>query len=207
MKLFTVSHRLISKNRTLAVFILLLLVLVVLPAYATEHAAPVSTGVDASTESSANTGAVAETMPGATKKAKKPGLTARAKMPAAATSAAGSSYMLQLFSGLMLVLLSIIALAWLAKRFNRLQPAGNAYLQVIGGLSMGAREKVVVVQAGDTRVLLGVAPGRVNMLHVLDDSSATVRTPATQPESPHENHTAQQSFSQNLAASLIRGRQ
>jgi flagellar protein FliO/FliZ len=33
---------------------------------------------------------------------------------------------------------------------------------------MGARERVVLIQAGETQLLLGVAPGRVQTLHVLD---------------------------------------
>ena len=90
--------------------------------------------------------------------------------PAAAPGAAdkgGNRYMLQLFSGLLVVLVSIVVLAIVAKRFNRWQPAGAGNLKILGGMSMGGREKVVLVQAGNERILLGVAPGRVNCLHVL----------------------------------------
>ncbi len=82
-----------------------------------------------------------------------------------------NSYLLQLFSGLLVVLVSIIVLAWVAKRFTRMQSGNNAYLKIIAGISMGSRERVVVVQAGATKVLLGVSPGRVNMLHVLDENN------------------------------------
>lgn len=82
-----------------------------------------------------------------------------------------NSYLLQLFSGLLVVLVSIIVLAWVAKRFTHMQSGNNAYLQIIGSISMGSRERVVVVQAGATKVLLGVSPGRVNMLHVLDENN------------------------------------
>jgi flagellar protein FliO/FliZ len=68
----------------------------------------------------------------------------------------------------MFVLLCIVALAWLAKRVNRLQSSSDGSLQVLGGLSMGARERVVLVQVGSTQLLLGVAPGRINMLHQLE---------------------------------------
>jgi len=33
---------------------------------------------------------------------------------------------------------------------------------------MGTRERVVLLQVGETQLLLGVAPGRVQTLHVLD---------------------------------------
>ena len=79
-----------------------------------------------------------------------------------------SGYLAQLVVGLLFVLLCIVVLAWLAKRFNRLQSSSYGALQVLGGISMGARERVVLVQVGTTQLLLGVAPGRINMLHQLE---------------------------------------
>lgn len=74
----------------------------------------------------------------------------------------------QLTLGMLLVLGLILALAWLLKRSGRLQMAAGGGLRILGGLSMGSRERVVLVQAGETQLLLGVAPGRVQTLHVLD---------------------------------------
>ncbi|MEG7523045.1 MAG: flagellar biosynthetic protein FliO [Chromatiales bacterium] len=45
---------------------------------------------------------------------------------------------------------------------------------VLGGTSVGPRERVVVVKVDDIRLLLGVAPGRVQTLHVLDQSEDEV---------------------------------
>lgn len=133
------------------------------------------------------------------------------------TDGNGKSYMLQLFSGLILVLLSIVVLAWVVKRFNRLQPSGNTSLQIIGGISMGARERVVVVQAGSTKVLLGVSPGRINMLHVLEENSSINQRDDEYHADLSEDHnmtgdlpTAKvetggpRTFSQNLTAALFR---
>jgi flagellar protein FliO/FliZ len=77
--------------------------------------------------------------------------------------------MTQLVLGLIIVLFCIVALAWLAKRFNRLQSTPDGSLQVLGGMSMGARERIVLVQVGTKQLLLGVAPGQINTLHVLDE--------------------------------------
>ncbi len=79
-----------------------------------------------------------------------------------------SGYLMQLVGGLLVVLVSIVVLAWFAKRFNRLQTSSDGSLQIIGGISMGARERVVLVRAGDEQILLGVSPGRINALHVLN---------------------------------------
>lgn len=74
----------------------------------------------------------------------------------------------QLTLGMLLVLGLILAIAWLLKRSGRFQTGAGGGLRILGGLSMGARERVVLIQAGETQLLLGVAPGRVQTLHVLD---------------------------------------
>jgi flagellar protein FliO/FliZ len=74
----------------------------------------------------------------------------------------------QLTLGMLLVLGLIVAIAWLLKRSGRFQMAAGGGLRILGGLSMGARERVVLLQVGETQMLVGVAPGRVQTLHVLD---------------------------------------
>jgi len=93
---------------------------------------------------------------------------AGARPTSIATDHMSSGYLAQLIVGLMFVLLCIVVLAWLAKRFNRLQSSSDGSLQILGGISMGARERVVLVQVGTAQLLLGVAPGRINMLHQLE---------------------------------------
>ena len=77
--------------------------------------------------------------------------------------------LLQLTLGMLLVLGLIVIIAWLLKRTGRFQMAAGGGLRILGGLSMGARERVVLMQVGETQLLLGVAPGRVQTLHVLDE--------------------------------------
>ena len=79
--------------------------------------------------------------------------------------AAGS--LLQLLFGLIVVLIAIGVPAWLLRRLGRL-PQGAGALRVIAGLSLGARERAVLIQVGDKQILLGVAPGGVQPLHVLE---------------------------------------
>jgi len=110
-----------------------------------------------------------------------------------------SGYLLQLILGLVLVLVCIVALAWFVKRSRFMQSSSAGSLQVLGGISMGARERVVLMQVGSTRLLLGVAPGRINTLHVLEqsfdesDSTDDVATPADE------------SFAARLGSALLRG--
>ncbi len=74
----------------------------------------------------------------------------------------------QLTLGMLLVLSLIVGIAWVLKRSGRFQTTAGGGLRILGGLSMGARERVVLLQVGETQLLVGVAPGRVQTLHVLE---------------------------------------
>lgn len=91
----------------------------------------------------------------------------------------GSEGLLETTAGLLLVLGVILALAWGVRRFARLPMAGKGLVNVLGGTALGSRERVVVVQVENTRLVLGVAPGRIQTLYVLDpvasDNSAFSR--------------------------------
>ncbi len=76
--------------------------------------------------------------------------------------------LLETAAGLLLVLATILALAWAARRFGRFSNAGKGLVNVLGGISLGSRERVVIVQVEDTRLVLGVAPGRIETLYVLE---------------------------------------
>ncbi|GAB4356695.1 MAG: flagellar biosynthetic protein FliO [Gammaproteobacteria bacterium] len=80
----------------------------------------------------------------------------------------------QLVLGMVLVVGLILVSAWVLRRFNRFQSSASGQLRIVGGLSMGARERVVLVQVGARQLLLGVAPGRVQTLHVLEEPLETV---------------------------------
>lgn len=74
----------------------------------------------------------------------------------------------QLTLGMVAVLGIMLGLAWILKRTGKFQMAAGGSLKILGGLSMGTRERVVLLQVGETQLLVGVAPGRVQTLHVLD---------------------------------------
>ena len=55
-------------------------------------------------------------------------------------------YLMQLVFGLLVVVLCIVVLAWFAKKMNRFNTLADGSLKVIGGLSMGSRERVVLLR-------------------------------------------------------------
>ena len=88
-------------------------------------------------------------------------------------AAPGTSQAVEAMAGLAAVLALIVALGWAVRRFGRLPTGAKGAVRVIGGVALGARERAVLVAVGETRLLLGVAPGQVRTLHVLPDEPAT----------------------------------
>ena len=80
---------------------------------------------------------------------------------------------LQILTYLLLVVLIIVGGAWVIRRYGRINTAANGNLRIIAGLSVGQREKIVLIEAGDVHLLLGVAPGRVQTLHVIEGMTVT----------------------------------
>ncbi|MDR6536873.1 flagellar biosynthetic protein FliO [Variovorax soli] len=88
--------------------------------------------------------------------------------PAAeAAPAVGSSGLLQAGLGMVLVLGLIFLCAWLVRRFGLPRFGGSSLLKVVGSTMVGQRERVVVVEVGETWLVLGVTASQVNALHSL----------------------------------------
>ena len=70
---------------------------------------------------------------------------------------------------LVIVLVAIFACAWVVKRLRTFGRPASGVLTIVDDLPVGQKERVVLVAAGGTRLLVGVAPGRVSVLHVLGE--------------------------------------
>jgi flagellar biosynthetic protein FliO len=97
---------------------------------------------------------------GAANRPAAPPAVAPVTMPAG--SATGS--LLQTLFALIVVLGVLGALAWFLKRYGPKTMGGNANLRVIGSLSLGGRERVVVLEVGKQWIVVGASPGRINAL-------------------------------------------
>ncbi len=95
---------------------------------------------------------------------------ATAQFPVAAEPAIAG--LVQVVLGLLVILLLIGGTAWLLRRFTPLQSSAQGNMKVLGGLPLGPRERVVLIQVGEKQLLVGVAPGRVQTLHVLEQPLA-----------------------------------
>lgn len=70
--------------------------------------------------------------------------------------------------GLLVVLAVIAAAAWLMKQFVQVKGKKQSVIQIVGGLSVGNRERVVVLEVAGRWLVIGVAAGQVNAIANLD---------------------------------------
>lgn len=73
----------------------------------------------------------------------------------------------QVAGSLVLVLLLIGGLAWGAQRLRLTKGSAGRHLRVVDALSLGTRERLLLVEVDGERLLLGVAGGQLRRLHVL----------------------------------------
>jgi flagellar protein FliO/FliZ len=83
------------------------------------------------------------------------------------TSSAGS--LAQVTLSLLLVLAAVFAAAWVMRRLRGGGKFGTNAIEIIADAPLGTKERAVLVQVGKQQLLLGVAPGQVTTLHVLQE--------------------------------------
>lgn len=79
----------------------------------------------------------------------------------------GIGGILQAILGLIVVIGIVLACGWLARRLGFQPSRQGGLIKVVGSASLGARERVVVVEVADTWLVLGVATGSVRRLHTM----------------------------------------
>ncbi|WP_414720282.1 flagellar biosynthetic protein FliO [Trinickia sp.] len=118
----------------------------------------------------------------------------------------GVGAVLQTLVGLAVVIGLVFACAWLARRFGLQPSARGNVVRTVGGVSLGGKERVAVVEIGDTWLVLGAAPGNVRLLHTLPAGSIdlTRRGPGSPgpADSPDDAATQAGTFGSRFRAAL-----
>ncbi|MBJ7309175.1 flagellar biosynthetic protein FliO [Rugamonas sp. CCM 8940] len=85
-----------------------------------------------------------------------------ASAPSAPSSAGG---LVQTTLALAFVLALLVGLAWLLKRYGpKTLGNGGGTVRLVGSLSVGTRERILVVEVGEQWIVVGASPGRMNAL-------------------------------------------
>lgn len=92
------------------------------------------------------------------------------RLPASPQGVTPRSQLTTVMAGLMAIIVLILALAWLFKRFGQGGFLQNQHMRVVATLPLGTREKAILVEVGEQQLLLGVTPTSINTLHVLNEA-------------------------------------
>jgi flagellar protein FliO/FliZ len=112
----------------------------------------------------------------------------------------GFGAVLQTLFGLVIVIGFVFGCAWLARKFGYQGGKRSGLVKVVGGASLGNKERVAVVEIGDTWLVVGAAPGNVRLLHTMPAGSAEAA--AIGGETPAPTQTLPGTFSQRFRDAL-----
>jgi flagellar protein FliO/FliZ len=118
-------------------------------------------------------------------------MAAEATLFAAPTASAAQSTgggLAEVTLALVVIVALIAGLAWLMKRMRGFGTGGTSRIQVLADQALGVKERCVLVRVGDTDILVGIAQGSVNTLHVFApgaNTEAPVAPPSDGPKAPN----------------------
>ncbi len=89
---------------------------------------------------------------------------------------------MQVSGALIGIIALILAAAWVIKRMG-FAPKGNSVrgLKVSASASLGPRERVVIVEVENARLVLGVTASQINLLHTLPPAENGTEAPVAPP--------------------------
>jgi flagellar protein FliO/FliZ len=79
---------------------------------------------------------------------------------------------------LLIVLAAIFVVAWLVRRMRIVGNRVGGAIDILANVQLGQKERAVLLKVGTTQILIGVAPGQVNTLHVLTEPLELAKPPA-----------------------------
>ena len=101
-------------------------------------------------------------------------------IPTPPPAAPGAGSLMQTTFALLFVLALVVGGAWFLKRFGpkNLGGAGGT-VKLVGSLSLGTRERILVVEVGEQWIVVGASPGRMNALATMPRQENAEAVPAT----------------------------
>jgi flagellar protein FliO/FliZ len=75
---------------------------------------------------------------------------------------------LQAGLALALIVGLLAATAWLARKVSGGKGFGQGGMKVVGGVALGPRERIVLLEVGSEWLVIGIVPGQIRTLHRLE---------------------------------------
>jgi len=86
------------------------------------------------------------------------------------------SYILQILASFAVVIVFIFGFAWMMKRSGRFGMTAGKNMRVVSSLSMGMREKIVMINVDGKNIVVGVAPGQIRTLYITEGDAGGDQT-------------------------------
>jgi len=110
-------------------------------------------------------------------------LTAAAATDTASPGVGAGTY-LQAGLALALIVSLLIGAAWLARKVTGGKGFGQGGIRVLGGVALGPRERIVLLEVGEEWLVIGIVPGQIRTLHRLAKGDLTAENAATTGQRP-----------------------
>lgn len=120
-----------------------------------------------------------------------------AQTVASQTSPFSLSNITPIIVGLLVCIGLIILTAFILKRMMGFKVGIRGEINIVSGVSLGTREKLVLIAVGDTYILVGMTPNSINKIHKFDEKPF---------QETNEVETKQPSFASMIQESLRKGR-
>jgi flagellar protein FliO/FliZ len=101
-------------------------------------------------------------------------------IPTPQPASQGAGGLLQTTFALLFVLALLVGGAWFLKRFGprNFGGGGGGTVKLVGSLSLGTRERILVVEVGEQWIVVGASPGRMNALATMPRQDAGEAAPS-----------------------------
>lgn len=100
-----------------------------------------------------------------------------------------SGSFVQAMLGLSLIIALLFLFAFLARKFLGGKGFGQGGMKLLGGVALGPRERIVLIEAGDQWLVVGIVPGQIRTLHSMPRGELSTDT---QPDLPPFAHWMKQ---------------
>jgi flagellar protein FliO/FliZ len=94
-----------------------------------------------------------------------------------------SAELLRVILSLVGIIALIVVVGWLTRRMQRRPGTGGRRIRCVETFAVGARERLVLLEADGKRLLIGMGPGGMRTLHVYDGVSSEA-VAAAEPAGP-----------------------
>jgi len=98
-------------------------------------------------------------------------------VPAIASEQAGASStggLFQVLLVLFVVLGLMVAAAWALRKFNATGTTPGSAIKIIGGIAVGSRERIMVVEVADQWIVVGITATNISALSTMPKQESTL---------------------------------